>query len=234
MDQKQIKVQPSAAVPLLVNFLRQLGILIGGGATMLVLARNFLGSRDVNEMIAWVSSQEFAIFLAALIFVLSSLSSFYRTVRNEWIKRTLTAEVNDDLARIQAHGFGKLLLAIIASLGLSACATIDGGTVAQRLFEARADYIVMKGVAVDYAEGPAADPAVVSALVRIRNATRPAVDYVDAYGACRGRSVGTAVLEGKPGAIDCATFNFTAGSISSATIALRSSVSQILAKLGRK
>lgn len=235
MDQKPIKVQPSAVAPLVSNFLRQLGILIGGSATIIVLLRNFFGSGDLNEAIAWVSSQDFVAVLAALTFVGSSLASLWKTVHNEWIKRTLTAQVPDRLASIEAHGIGKPLLKLLAALGLisiAGCATWSG-TPAQKLFEARAYWNLMKGVGVDYAEGPTARADVVLAIVRIRDVAKPSEDYVDAYVACRVRGGDEVRLLGRVDAVPCAQFSFSATSMSSAAIALRSAAAQLLSQTER-
>lgn len=236
MDQKHIRVQPNAVASLISNFLRQLGILIGGGATIIVLLRNFFGSGDVNEAIAWVSSQDFVIFLAALTFVASSLASLWKTLHNEWIKRTLTAEVDDRLASIEAHGIGKILIKLLAALGLisiAGCATWSTGTPAQKLFEARAYWNLMKSVGVSYAETPTARADVVLAIVRIRDVARPTEDYVDAYVACRVQGQVEIRLLGHVDPVPCSQFNFSTTSMSSAAIALRSAATQILTKTER-
>jgi len=227
----EIKVQPSSGVPLIMNIFRQLGIIAGGCALIAAM----IGKRDLAGFIALMQGDQLAPMAAALVFVSASLGSLWKTAHNEWIKRTLADEVSDDLARVQAHGPAKLIIAIIAALGLTSCATIgSGASPAQKLFEARGYYNVVKAAAVDYAESPTADRRVVREIAHIRDLAQPSVDYVDAYVACRAEGQATARIRGVVDPVDCRTFNFSAASISGAAIALRTAATQILAKTGGK
>lgn len=225
----QIKVQPGPLFPLLANFCRQLAILIGGSVTLLSL----LGRGDVNAIISYLSGDEILPVLAAASVVIASLSSFWKTIHNEAVKRRLAAEVGDDLAAIQRHGLGRWLIAILTGAALSGCATVAAESPAQKLFAARGYWNIAKAAGVDYAESPTARGDVVLAIVRIRDTVQPNVDYVDAYVACRLEGKTSVVVFGTLEPLPCATFNFSNASIGSAALALRTAAMQILTKTGR-
>jgi len=221
-----IRVQPTSLVPMIMNFFRQVAIAIGFIGLLVALG----WKRDLNGFIAALQGDEALLAATAIAGIIGSLSSLWRTWRNEVQKRQLAQLVDDQFAQIRAHGPLKYLAMIAAGLFVTSCATMGAGTPAQRLFEARGGYEVAHMAAVAYAEGPAASPAAVAALVRIRNVARPSVQYVDAYAACR--------LAGRPsvdvgaGPVPCSAFSFTPASLSSAAIALRSAATQILNETG--
>ena len=82
-DNPKFSVAPSPAVPLIMNFLRQLGILIGGMGTIIAL----VGRRDVRELSEYMMSDAMLPIVAAAIFVASSIGSLWKTLHNEKIKR---------------------------------------------------------------------------------------------------------------------------------------------------
>lgn len=120
----------------------------------------------------------------------------------------------------------KLLLAL-ALLPLAACATVDQGTPAQRLYEAQASYGVALAAAVDYAESPTAAPGIVHELNVANKAVQPALAYSRGFILCRGSNVPSTA------AVDCAKFDFRPTTISSYAIVLRSAAVSILTRIAR-
>jgi len=118
------------------------------------------------------------------------------------------------------------LFLAVAALALAGCATLQGGTVAQRLYEAHGLYNVAKAAAVDYAEAPTASPAVVKALNAANKELVPTVRYVRAYILCGGTNAGAV------GGFDCTQFDFRATTASGYAVALRAAAASILTKTG--
>lgn len=220
-----ITVHPNAGVPLIMNLFRQVGIVVGGAA----LIAGTISNRDLSGFIALMQGEQLAPMAAAILFLIASISSFWKTVHNELVKRKLANQVGDDVAVVASQGgLAKLIIAMIGALGLAGCATMSGGTPAQRLFEARGDYVIAVQAAADYAESPGANPVIVRVLKAAKDQAQPSVDYVDAYVGCHAKATGSVTIGAKH--IDCATFSFTATSISGTALALRNAAASLVVK----
>jgi hypothetical protein len=92
-----ITVAAGPAVPLIMNLLRQIGILVGGVGLIIAI----LGRRDMSELIRFVTSDQMVPIVTAGIFVASSLGSLWKTRHNEQVKRTLAAAAPDSFAVVR-------------------------------------------------------------------------------------------------------------------------------------
>lgn len=114
-------------------------------------------------------------------------------------------------------------LIILAALALGACTTLKEGSPSLRLYEARGAYINAKEGAVAYASSPTARSDVVHAL----NAANKAVIPIFQASECFVQGGAKAVVPG----VDCSLFSYTAGSLSSYAIQLRSTANILIVRI---
>lgn len=122
----------------------------------------------------------------------------------------------------EARGWLILIVTLLGAILLWGCVSA-GGSPAQRLYEANANYAAALGAAADYAETPTADRSIVAKLNSVRKATQPAVYYVRAFMLCRGKPK-TALV----GDVVCALYDFSPGTLNSYALQLRSSAQLLL------
>ena len=219
-----IRVQPTSLVPMIMNFFRQVAIAVGFIGLLVALG----WKRDLNGFIAALQGDQALLAATAVAGIAGSLSSLWRTWRNESQKRQLAQLVDDHFAQIKAHGPLKYLAIVAAGLFVTSCATMAAVTPAQRLYEARAAYVVAQTAAVAYAESPTASPAIVAAIVHARAAAKPAIGYADAYVDCHALNRPVTVIDGRE--LPCSSFDFSTARMSQAAVALRAAVAQLVAR----